>query len=231
MRILGAWLGNNIDQATTWALILENCTKRLKRWNTARHSLEGRRLIIQMQIARVTQYLTKVQGMPRSVEDELRTQIRRFTWNNEKSDTINLTQMSMTHKKGGKKVLDIEARNKAIHLTWLKAYLNLGVDRATWTVFADTLIGADIPTFHNIDNDPESRVMPILQTWEPRQVKSNLLDNLKNMLKLAKEYNVQIIANNPSLEAKTSLLLWYHIHLDPSARKLSLGARAGLLSQ
>jgi len=60
VRILGAWLGNNIDQALTWAPILENVCKRLKRWGAARHSLEGRRLIVQMQVAGVTQYLTKV---------------------------------------------------------------------------------------------------------------------------------------------------------------------------
>ena len=30
VRILGTWLGNGIDQATTWAPIVENCCKRLK---------------------------------------------------------------------------------------------------------------------------------------------------------------------------------------------------------
>jgi hypothetical protein len=44
-----------------------------------------------------------------------------------------------------KKVLDVEARNKAIHLTWLKVYLCLGKDRPTWAYFADTIIGSDIP--------------------------------------------------------------------------------------
>lgn len=38
-----------------------------------------------------------------------------------KSDTVNQAQMFVPHKEGRKKILDIEARNKAIHLTWLKA--------------------------------------------------------------------------------------------------------------
>ena len=62
--------------------------------------------------------------------------------------------MHATHKKGGKKVLNLEARNKAIQLTWLKSYLNLGSDRATWTYFADAIIGTDIPDSHQIDRDP-----------------------------------------------------------------------------
>jgi len=220
VRILGAWLGNNIDQATTWAPILEDCCKRLKRWSASKHSLEGRRLILQMQIAGVTQYLTKVQGMPKNIEAELNNQIRRFMWNNEKADTINQTQMFASHKKGGKKMLDIETRNKAIHLTWLKAYLNLGEDRATWTYFADAIISTDIPTSLKIDADPESRVMPILQTWHTRAKGSTLPEDLKTMMKLAKEYNAKLTSLEPSKKVKESLPIWYHTKSVPSARKL-----------
>ena len=220
VRILGAWLGNNIDQALTWAPILENVCKRLKRWGAAKHSLEGRRLIVQMQVAGVTQYLTKVQGMPRDIELELNKQIRKFMWNYEHTDTVNQTQMYAPHERGGKKLLDIETRNKAIHLTWLKAYLNMGPDRATWTFFADAIIGSDIPKSHSIDNDPESRIMPILQTWETKSRGSTLPEDLKQMLKLAKEYNVRVSARNPSKQAREDLPIWYHVHSDQSARKL-----------
>ena len=41
VRILRAWLGNEINQVTTWAPILENCQKHLKRWGASKHSLEG----------------------------------------------------------------------------------------------------------------------------------------------------------------------------------------------
>ena len=220
VRILGTWLGNKVDQALMWAPILENVCKRLKRWGAARHSLEGRRLIIQMQVAGVTQYLTKVQGMPRDIELELNKQIRKFMWNYESTDTVNQSQMYTPHGRGGKKLLDIETRNKAIHLTWLKAYLNLGPDRATWTFFVDAIIGTDIPKSHSIDNDPESRVMPILQTWETKSRGSALPEDLKQMLKLAKEHNVQVMARNPSKEAREDLPLWYHIQSDQSARRL-----------
>ena len=173
-----------------------------------------------MQVAGVTQYLTKVQGMPKDVEVELNKQIRKFMWNYENFDTVNKAQMYATHKNRGKKLLDIEARNKAIHLTWLKTYLNLGPDRATWTFFADTIISTDIPKSHTIDNDPESRIMPILQTWTPKSRGSTLPDDLKQMLKLARDYNVSVTAKNPSKEARKNLPIWYHVHSDQSARKL-----------
>ena len=117
VRILGAWLGNNVDQATTWAPLIENVNKHLKRWGAAKHSLEGRRLIIQMQVASVTQYLSKVQGMPKKIENELDSMTRKFMWNYESRDTVNLSQMNAPHNKGGKRLLNMEARNKAINLT------------------------------------------------------------------------------------------------------------------
>ena len=71
-----------------------------------------------MQVAGVTQYLKKVQGMPQEVETDLNKQIRKFMWNYETHNTMNQYQMYAPHEKGGKKVVDIEFQNKAIHLTW-----------------------------------------------------------------------------------------------------------------
>ena len=53
VQILGAWLGNGVDQATTWAPVVENRVRHLKRWSVLKHSLEGRGLIVQMQVAGV----------------------------------------------------------------------------------------------------------------------------------------------------------------------------------
>lgn len=123
-------------------------------------------MILQMQFTGVMQYLTKVQGMPAVVESKMNKQIHHFTWNHEKAYAVNQAQMYAPHQQGGKKILDIKARNKEIHLMWLKAWLNLGEERATWTYFADRIIGMDIQPSLRVDEDQESQVMPILQTWE-----------------------------------------------------------------
>ena len=141
-------------------------------------------------------------------------------WNNKKTDTINQNQMYSSHRKGGKKVLDIELRNKVIHLTWLKAYLNIGTDCPTWAFFADAIIKDDIPPSHNIDTDLESRILPIMQDWEPRSKASTLLEDLKVMMKLAKGLKVQLSAVDPSEEVQSDLPIWYHVCSVPSIRKL-----------
>ena len=158
--------------------------------------------------------------MPAVIESELNKQICKFTWNHERVDTVNQAQMYVPHQHGGKKILDIEARNKVTHLMWLQTYLNMGEERATWTYFADAIIGVDIRPSLQIDEDPGSRVMPILQTWETRARNSMLPEDLKTMLKLAREYNVRISAANPMKEVREELPLWYHTKSDPSARKL-----------
>ncbi|KAF9783392.1 hypothetical protein BJ322DRAFT_1008493, partial [Thelephora terrestris] len=128
-------------------------------------------------------------------------------------------------------MLDITARNKAIHLTWLKAYLNLGEERPTWTFFADAIISTDIPPSHRVDEDPESRVMPFLQSWEMRARGSTLPDDLKEMLKVAKEFNVRLGATNPTNEVKEELPIWYHAKSNPTTRKLYKTKEAKCLRQ
>ena len=85
------------------------------------------------------------------------------------------------------------------------------------TYFADTIIGTDIPRSQSICRDPKSRIILILRTWETRTKGSTLLEDLRQMLKLAKEYNVQISALNPLRTAQEDLPIWYHIQSDPLA--------------
>ncbi|KAF9778452.1 hypothetical protein BJ322DRAFT_989606, partial [Thelephora terrestris] len=103
---------------------------------------------------------------------------------------------------------------------WLKAYLNLDDRRPTWAFFADALICRDAAPSQKIDADPEARVMPIIQTWETRSRNSTLPEDLKMMLKTAKEFNVKLNAANPSKRVRETLPLWYHVKSDQSAKKL-----------
>ena len=63
IRVLGAWIGNSIDQATPWTPTIEKIVTSLKRWEANHPMSEGRRLISQMIIGGMTQYLAKVQGV------------------------------------------------------------------------------------------------------------------------------------------------------------------------
>ena len=68
VRVLGAWIGNGVDQATPWTPTIEKIAASLKKWEANHPTTEGRRLITQMIIGGMTQYLAKVQGIPETAE-------------------------------------------------------------------------------------------------------------------------------------------------------------------
>src|SRR6202012_2799254 len=82
-RVLGAWIGHGIDQAPPWPPTIEKIAASLKRWEANHPTSEGRRLISQMIIGGMTQYLAKVQGIPEPVMKTLERLLRNFTWSGE----------------------------------------------------------------------------------------------------------------------------------------------------
>lgn len=71
IRTLGAWVGNNVEQVGTWARTLEKVDAALDLWEMGKPTMEGRRLILLMVVGGMTQYMAKVQGMPKEVEVKL----------------------------------------------------------------------------------------------------------------------------------------------------------------
>ncbi|KAJ7145421.1 hypothetical protein C8R43DRAFT_837007, partial [Mycena crocata] len=72
--------------------------------------------------------------------------------------------------KGGRDLLDLESRNQAIDVMWLKKYLNIGPDCAIWGYVVDAIFAVRTP-----DNqkgvDKTVRVNPFLQSWKPSSTK------------------------------------------------------------
>ena len=77
----------------------------------------------------------------------------------------------------------------------------------------------------------KNQASPIVQTWETRARNSTLPNDLRTILKLAREYNVKIEATNPSDQAKGEMPLWYHTKSAPSARRLYKSKLAKCLRQ
>jgi hypothetical protein len=78
IRILGAWVGNGVEQVSTWARTIEKIDASLEQWEMGKPTMEGRRLIVLMVVSGMTQYMAKVQGMPKEVETRLEKRIRKF---------------------------------------------------------------------------------------------------------------------------------------------------------
>ncbi|KAJ3474750.1 hypothetical protein NLI96_g12277 [Meripilus lineatus] len=129
-RILGAWIGNNVNQDSIWNKTIEKVEKELTRWKKGSPTFQGKRHIIQMVVGGITQYLSKVQGMPKHTEKRLIRIIKNFIWD-EKKAPVSMDMITQRIERGGLGILDLQARNEAIQLTWLKAYLNLTPTRPT----------------------------------------------------------------------------------------------------
>jgi len=217
VRVLGAWIGNGVDQATPWTPTIEKIAAHLKRWEANHPTTEGRRLITQMIIGGMTQYLAKVQGIPEAALKTLDRLIRNFAWNGDGKPTIAMSHMSLRAEEGGKKVLDIYARNEAIQLTWIQSYLKLGKDRPTWALVADVLLGNDVPGEpESLKETPNARINQFLQTWKSRKNKRkcanpdgedtvNIPGDLREMVKTANKHGVRLESIHPEEKLKLEL--------------------------
>ncbi|KIM91740.1 hypothetical protein PILCRDRAFT_58227 [Piloderma croceum F 1598] len=103
VRVLGAWIGNHIDQTTIWSPVMDKIKDNLNRWNKSHPTLFGHRLIIQMVVGGMTQYLAKVQTMPKQVEDDLQKIIRNFMWDGKKAP-VNINTLHLPIRQGGVKL-------------------------------------------------------------------------------------------------------------------------------
>ena len=230
-RILGAWIGNDIDPESQWSPTIEKIDLNLHRWGMSHPTIEGRRLIIQMIVAGMSQYLTKVQGMPPSVEKTLTTKIQHFMWDSTaKSPPVSNIALSQSHSLGGKKVLHLESRNKAIHLTWLQSYLTLGPQRPTWAYIADSLIALNILKSQTAKIDIHSCINTFLQNWHTGLTsRSHLPSDLIQMLKVGRDFGVCFDSLQFPQHHKTALPIWLHLNSNTNLQKLHLKKEAKCL--
>ncbi|EIM84090.1 uncharacterized protein STEHIDRAFT_36193, partial [Stereum hirsutum FP-91666 SS1] len=89
-RILGGWIGNNADCEAPWSTVIEKIDQNLRRWGRSHPTMDGRKLIVQMIVGGMTQYLTKIQGMPKNVEDRLVKIIRTYMWDSASVPAVSL---------------------------------------------------------------------------------------------------------------------------------------------
>jgi hypothetical protein len=56
-RVLGAWIGNGVDEQAIWSPILDQIENALERWEGWHPTIEGWNIILQRTIGSMTQYL------------------------------------------------------------------------------------------------------------------------------------------------------------------------------
>ncbi|KAI0654610.1 hypothetical protein C8Q70DRAFT_925301, partial [Cubamyces menziesii] len=129
IRLLGAWIGNHVDPQQSWQPIVDTVRVNLAKWARRRPTLYGKKLVIGMELGGRTQFRTKAQGMPASVAASLTAALRTFMWGDSNAPPVALRTLYSDVSQGGLALLDLDARNEAIDMMWLKAYLALSHDR------------------------------------------------------------------------------------------------------
>ncbi|EIW64289.1 uncharacterized protein TRAVEDRAFT_81788, partial [Trametes versicolor FP-101664 SS1] len=129
VRLLGAWVGNDVDEEMAWQPIVETIRRNLQRWKLRRPTLYGKKLIIGMEIGGRTQFLTAAQGMPPRITERLSAMITDFLWDGATIPPIKREMLYMPIQKGGLGLLNLKVRNEAIDLMMVKLYLDLSPTR------------------------------------------------------------------------------------------------------
>ncbi|KAH6904209.1 hypothetical protein BKA70DRAFT_1077624, partial [Coprinopsis sp. MPI-PUGE-AT-0042] len=163
IRVLGVFVGIDIDDIGVWTPTIEQVIRALERWSRTNPTVEGRRHIINMEVGGRTQYKEDVQGMPDIVRRAIDKLVSVFMWNG-KPPAVNRTMMSEPIELGGKKVLDMNARKDAIDMRRLQRYLSDTPPK--WKFVADDLIAMDIPPYQKVP-DRQTAANMFLQTWTP----------------------------------------------------------------
>jgi hypothetical protein len=213
VRSLGAWIGNRTDNATPWEVILDKMRKALITWNKSHPTLMGRKIIVQAIVGGLTQFLTKAQGMPTHIETAIIKIIRNFMWKDDSSPRVPLEVLQSPRGKGGLNLLDIRARNEAIEIVWMKAYLNFTQKRPLWAHITDLTLDLAAPR----EMIKQARVNPYLQNWHipSRGPRAALLSNdTSRMLKIAKKHNTNLAAIRIASPLLAKLPAWYQLASD-----------------
>jgi ribonuclease HI len=148
--------------------------------------------------------------MPPQIVTALNKIINDFLWDDGHGPRIALEYLQLPKKQGGLNILDLQTRNEAIDLMWLKTYLNFALNRQPWAAVSDLIIDAAAPT----DYIKEARINPFTQCWNaptkgPHADKLN--DGIRRMLDAARAHNTNLAAVKVPIHVRHELPAWYHI--------------------
>ncbi|KAF5381283.1 hypothetical protein D9615_008354 [Tricholomella constricta] len=222
VRILGCYVGNDIEEASIWTPTLEKIHETMSTWGKSYPTQDGRKLIIEMEVGGRTQFKARVQGMPDQITEKLAKTTRNYLWDSESTPAVGAKTLSLPRTKGGKKVLDIKIRNQAIELTKLKTYLQFDENRPKWAKVADEHFTKNISTTRKTRND-NSLVAMFIQNWtaKTREGNTSLPMTLRNMLKAAKKYKLAFTPKDPTTHLVNQMPIWHHIGTKPMKKILN----------
>ncbi|KAF6760826.1 hypothetical protein DFP72DRAFT_804563 [Ephemerocybe angulata] len=214
VRALGAFVGNNIENGSVWTPTIEKIEASLKRWAKSFPTLDGKRLIVNMEVGGRTQYRTMVQGMSEATRKYLDKLIRQFYWGGN-SAYVGADTTNLPHEMGGLKGLSLTDKIKAIHAMRAVRLLDLE-NQPRWAIITNHLLSKNIPSQFGPIDQRSARNM-YLQNWEAakRESKSAASFFTREMIKTTDELGLRLWTNHPSEKVKRDMPIWLH----PASKK------------
>ncbi len=219
VRILGAFLGNGVQQCGVWTPVLAKLDAVLTRWQKGISTLEGRRHVVQMFIGGMTQFLTDVQTMPKPVCKRLERVLRKYLWNDRIIPPVSMEWACAAPELGGLGILDLEARNEAVDLTWARSYLQYGSGRPMWAYVVDDICARTVTVDCPV-KEQSVRVNPFTQGWRPKV--TALPKSIQTMIRTCEKYGLRPEGIAFTRAILRAMPMWFHTQIeDKLARKLA----------
>ena len=209
MRTLGAWIGHNTDVCPQWSKILEKQRKILNKWSSMNLSLKGKELILKALVTSRTLFLATVNGISNDMIREMNLEMRKFLWDDKRS-SMSWDDVIMPREKGGLSIPDLTIRKDVIAMMWLKKWFAEPKERPIWAYVVDEIVFANVAKQPKIEN--KSRISWLLQSWHEFNLGNEKLPNfVKEMMRVARKYNIGFDALKVSNETKRMMPIWHHI--------------------
>ncbi|KAF8344043.1 RNase H-domain-containing protein [Cantharellus anzutake] len=151
--------------------------------------------------------------MPAKIEKELNTLIKNFIWNSQ-LPSLSMRTLNSPTSEGGRNVLNIQARNEAIHLMKLKKILDRSPDRPPAADAAEAIIICSLPKHTRDQEAHDPRIIDIFTQQifnKHRYVSKTLPHEIKAILNTGAKYNLALDDVNLPLNIRLDLPAWYHI--------------------
>jgi len=210
MRTLGSWVGNKKNDNMQWDKIIKAQEKIIDMWSNTNLTYKGKEIILKSLVQSKANYLATVNGMPKDIEEKMKKIYKEFIWNKKDRGLMQWNQIIAPRDQGGLGIPDIRSRVEAIEIMWIKKWLSPNENKPKWTHIMDEILKRNIAKTPMIDYS--SRITWIQQLWHESEAKdSKISKTIKNMLRVARKFNITITAPKFSKETKEQMPLWHNV--------------------
>lgn len=164
-----------------------------------------------MVIGGKTQHLTRVQEMPKEIQEKLIRMRDDFLWEGKKPRIAHHTRC--LSQRGRKKILDIHARNEAIDLWNLKEFLRDGDDRSNWPFFVEHTIINRWDMNQAVGRQGSLHKVFLQSIHIPSWRKDPFAYDTRRMIQAAKNHRLEFTRLSISKEIQLQMPVWSHIAL------------------